>query len=648
MTGTKPAIEWLSSVAPDPEACRWEWERNPHGVALLPAGKAWDVLILPGELGYPTLDVLTRVLGRPGPVLVDFGDARMGFLVPPGTAARWVGTGIRTAGDGTWIVVPYPGRASAAGRAGWSRRTARARSPTRSCSNWPCTRRRRGSPGGRRRSRQDDGSVAEALTTRGARTDAKALRLPPSFLVPPYPEAVVDRRRPFQPFGPLAVPVIAAPAASGIPPGARAADAASLRNGGFASGLDDRTCTAGLPVCAPRPRPRRLRLRRPAGPTAGRRLLDGCSGRPTATGRSAVPPPNTNWPPRPAASGSPGAPGRRRRRRPGRHRAAEARGGPPVSAAAGRGAGPPHRTRRRRWRCGRRGSSRPPGYGRGAGAVGPGLQGHDEHRHQDHRHGSGRGRQPPAVPARGTPCHATYARADTRTGTATSVLPRSASSSEARSGRRSTLLSRSSRSTRGPSATTCQVISAKTRTGGPSSSMVHSFAFADAPPFAAAGPGARRRASARGEHWPFGRRPAARDAWTAIRIGTPRAPGVWGGRPSDREETRNPGAPVVCARARPGRSWGGLGPYRSQFPVSGCISCPGRTYGRGWARDRANRLLPSTPHTFFTRSAARAPAVPPGRLNRSGDGSDVHACLFRGVRTPARGCPGPRSAGPRR
>ncbi|GAB2823654.1 hypothetical protein GCM10027073_62010 [Streptomyces chlorus] len=115
MTGTKSAVEWLSSVAPDPEACRWEWERNPHGVALLPAGKAWDVLILPGELGYPTLDVLTRVLDRPGPVLVDFGDARMGFLVPPGTAARWVGTGIRTAGDGTWIVVPYPGRSSAGG-----------------------------------------------------------------------------------------------------------------------------------------------------------------------------------------------------------------------------------------------------------------------------------------------------------------------------------------------------------------------------------------------------------------------------------------------------------------------------------------------------------------------------------------------------
>ncbi|AYN39147.1 hypothetical protein D9753_09785 [Streptomyces dangxiongensis] len=112
MTGPKTAVEWLASVAPDPGACRWEWERNPLGVTLLPAGKGWDVLILPGDLGYPTLDVLSRMLDQPGPVLADFGDSRVGFLVPPGTAARWLGTGIRTAGAGTWIVVPYPGRAS--------------------------------------------------------------------------------------------------------------------------------------------------------------------------------------------------------------------------------------------------------------------------------------------------------------------------------------------------------------------------------------------------------------------------------------------------------------------------------------------------------------------------------------------------------
>ncbi|GEC06436.1 hypothetical protein SSP24_40910 [Streptomyces spinoverrucosus] len=117
MTGAKTAVEWLASVAPDPEACRWEWERHPLGVALLPAGRAWDVLILPGALGHRTLDILTRILDRPGPVLVDFGDARTGFFVPPGTASRWVGTGIRTAGAGVWIVVPYPGRCT--GKVRW-------------------------------------------------------------------------------------------------------------------------------------------------------------------------------------------------------------------------------------------------------------------------------------------------------------------------------------------------------------------------------------------------------------------------------------------------------------------------------------------------------------------------------------------------
>ncbi|MFE2143951.1 hypothetical protein ACFXA3_19820 [Streptomyces sp. NPDC059456] len=106
----KTAVEWLVAVAPDPDACRWEWERNPLGVALLPAGRQWDVLILPGELGQTALDVLTHLLDRPGPVLADPGGQRLGFFVPPGTASRWIGTGVRGAGRGTWIVVPYPGR----------------------------------------------------------------------------------------------------------------------------------------------------------------------------------------------------------------------------------------------------------------------------------------------------------------------------------------------------------------------------------------------------------------------------------------------------------------------------------------------------------------------------------------------------------
>ncbi|WP_128977573.1 hypothetical protein [Streptomyces roseicoloratus] len=116
-TEARAVVEWLASAAPDPDACRWEWERSPHGVALLPAGRRWDVLILPAGLGRAALDVLTRLVDRPGPVLADFGGARVGFFVPPGTAARWLGTGVRGAGAGSWIVVPYPGRM--AGRTRW-------------------------------------------------------------------------------------------------------------------------------------------------------------------------------------------------------------------------------------------------------------------------------------------------------------------------------------------------------------------------------------------------------------------------------------------------------------------------------------------------------------------------------------------------
>jgi hypothetical protein len=110
--GEKSAVAWLAQAAPDPDACRYAWERHPLGVALLPAGRRWDVLILPGELGRATLGVLGLIPVPTGPVLGDFGDARVGFFVPPGTASRWIGTGVRGAGRGTWIVVPYPGRAT--------------------------------------------------------------------------------------------------------------------------------------------------------------------------------------------------------------------------------------------------------------------------------------------------------------------------------------------------------------------------------------------------------------------------------------------------------------------------------------------------------------------------------------------------------
>ncbi|MER5867617.1 hypothetical protein [Kitasatospora sp. NPDC002040] len=101
------AVDWLTAAAPDPEACREDWERSGRGVMLLPAGRLWDVLLVPGRLGHLTFEVLSRLTGT-GPVYADFADGQLGFLVPVGTAARWIGTGVRSAGSGTWVALPHP------------------------------------------------------------------------------------------------------------------------------------------------------------------------------------------------------------------------------------------------------------------------------------------------------------------------------------------------------------------------------------------------------------------------------------------------------------------------------------------------------------------------------------------------------------
>ncbi|MFF4383966.1 hypothetical protein [Kitasatospora sp. NPDC001547] len=103
-------LHWLAQVAPDPEALREQWERTGLGLVLLPAGRRWDVLSVPGRLGRPALEIMEPCTS--GPVLTDAAGEHVGFLVPVGTAARWIGTGVRAAGEGTWIVVPHPERTS--------------------------------------------------------------------------------------------------------------------------------------------------------------------------------------------------------------------------------------------------------------------------------------------------------------------------------------------------------------------------------------------------------------------------------------------------------------------------------------------------------------------------------------------------------
>lgn len=103
-------LHWLAQATPDPESFREQWERTGLGLALLPAGRRWDVLSVPGRLGRPALEI-TDPRTR-GPVLTDSGGEHLDFLVPVGTAARWIGTGVRSVGEGTWIVVPHPERGS--------------------------------------------------------------------------------------------------------------------------------------------------------------------------------------------------------------------------------------------------------------------------------------------------------------------------------------------------------------------------------------------------------------------------------------------------------------------------------------------------------------------------------------------------------
>jgi hypothetical protein len=108
-SASEEAVRWLAAAAADPGACVWEWERSESGTALLPAGRLWDVLIVPRDLGLAALDVMLRMSGhRPGPTLADLHAHRVGFFIPPAAGRHWIGTRMRCAGTGSWIAVPKP------------------------------------------------------------------------------------------------------------------------------------------------------------------------------------------------------------------------------------------------------------------------------------------------------------------------------------------------------------------------------------------------------------------------------------------------------------------------------------------------------------------------------------------------------------
>lgn len=108
----KQGVEWLAAAAVDPRECKRAWDQG-RGMALLEAGRFWDVLSVPDRLGLLALDLLWRDPVRlPGPTLVDSTAGRVGFFLPPESAGAWIGADVRHVGRGSWVAVPPPYRAT--------------------------------------------------------------------------------------------------------------------------------------------------------------------------------------------------------------------------------------------------------------------------------------------------------------------------------------------------------------------------------------------------------------------------------------------------------------------------------------------------------------------------------------------------------
>ncbi|MER5768978.1 hypothetical protein [Streptomyces sp. NPDC001985] len=105
--------QWLAESLDTPQAVWGHWRVGP--VAMLPAGRRFDAVRMPGDLVHASLGATDHAtlsagldLALAGPVICD---TRWYYaLVPPRTSERWT-SGLATClGTGTWLTVPRPDR----------------------------------------------------------------------------------------------------------------------------------------------------------------------------------------------------------------------------------------------------------------------------------------------------------------------------------------------------------------------------------------------------------------------------------------------------------------------------------------------------------------------------------------------------------
>ena len=99
------AEAWLAGASDDPPQAHAEWAER--GVAMLPLGRRFDAVRIPGVLVRAAFDVKAVA---DGPLVLDPHSGSFYALVPPQTTETWACAFGTCLGRGSWLAVPHPDR----------------------------------------------------------------------------------------------------------------------------------------------------------------------------------------------------------------------------------------------------------------------------------------------------------------------------------------------------------------------------------------------------------------------------------------------------------------------------------------------------------------------------------------------------------